>query len=300
MSCSAGRNDSALRIAEITCAVEPDLTSLLGRTLIIVAHPDDETACAALLRRAAHATVLFCTDGAPTPSHFWSRYGSRLEYAATRKREAMQALAIVGKTPPQFLQDPLSHEPFRDQQLYEAVARSCSSLLEQFENSHLDAIVAPAYEGGHPDHDTCSFLAHVLGARLSVPVWETPLYHRATSGELVHQRFLQPNGTETTLYLTSAEIEARRAMLTAYASQPDASDFVNSVVEVYRQQPAYDFSLPPHPGKTNYELWCWPMTSSMLCQAFQSCLDGLRSQPAPKAHSDVPAEQRMLMIADGT
>jgi LmbE family N-acetylglucosaminyl deacetylase len=300
MSRSAGSNCSVLRIAEITCAVAPDLTGLLGRTLILVAHPDDETACAGLLHRATHATVLFCTDGAPTQNHFWSRYSSRQQYAATRKTEAMRALAMVGKTPPQFLQDPQSHELFRDQQLYEAVARSYSSLLEKFEDSHLDAIVAPAYEGGHPDHDTCSFLAHLLGARLAVPVWETPLYHRTPNGELVHQRFLQPNGTEMTLHLTSAEIETRSAMLSAYVSQPDASEFVNAGVELYRQQPSYDFSLPPHPGKTNYELWCWPMTSSMLCKAFQSCLDGLQSQPAPKAHMDEPAKERMLMIADET
>jgi hypothetical protein len=89
-------------------------------------------------------------------------------------------------------------------------------------------------------------------------------------------------------------------MLSAYVSQPDASEFVNAGVELYRQQPSYDFSLPPHPGKTNYELWCWPMTSSMLCKAFQSCLDGLQSQPPPKAHMDEPVKERMPMIADET
>src|SRR3954464_14150939 len=42
------------------------LAPLLGRTLVIVAHPDDEAvACAALLQRMREAHVLFCTDGGP-------------------------------------------------------------------------------------------------------------------------------------------------------------------------------------------------------------------------------------------
>ena len=42
-----------------------------------------------------------------------------------------------------------------------------------------EAIATLAYEGGHPDHDSCSVLGARLGERLAVPVWETALYRRA-------------------------------------------------------------------------------------------------------------------------
>lgn len=271
MSCSAGTNAAALTIAEITCGFQAELQGLLGRTLVLVAHPDDETACAALLQRARGATVLFATDGAPQSDHFWGRYGSRSQYAEVRSREAKRALAAIGIHGPEFLQSVQSGECFNDQELFEHATRAFESLLHKAGQEHLDAIVAPAYEGGHPDHDTCSFLAYSLGGYLDVEVWEMPLYHRGQHRDLVHQQFLQPKGTEIIFRLTPSEREKRAEMLAAYTSQPDACDFVNSPVETYRPQPAYDFSRPPHGGKLNYEAWCWPMSGAQVCQAFQSC-----------------------------
>jgi N-acetylglucosamine malate deacetylase 2 len=285
MSCSAGTNAAVLTIPEKPSAIEP-LFQLLGRTLVLVAHPDDESACVALLQRARQATVLFCTDGAPASEYFWRRYGSRRAYAEIRSTEAKRSLAIVGKTDPEFLRHPQTHEGFRDQELYQDLASAFAALLDQTENWQLEAIVAPAYEGGHPDHDACCLLAHLLGIELAVPVWELPLYYRAQSGELVHQRFIQPNGTEISVSLTSDELEKRRAMFAAYSSQPDASKFVNSVVEVYRPQFPYYFALAPHVGKLNYEAWGWPMTGIVLCQAFQSCLQ-LARRPKHLPTSDI-------------
>ena len=50
------------------------LAPLLGRTLVIVAHPDDETiTCGGLLQRMRDPCVVFATDGAPEDAYFWSR-----------------------------------------------------------------------------------------------------------------------------------------------------------------------------------------------------------------------------------
>jgi hypothetical protein len=65
-----------LVIEQVRCELEPGLRQLLGRTLFVLAHPDDETACAALLQRTRNPVVLFCTDGAPASEYFWGRYGS--------------------------------------------------------------------------------------------------------------------------------------------------------------------------------------------------------------------------------
>ncbi|MFB3812617.1 MAG: hypothetical protein ACE14L_00785 [Terriglobales bacterium] len=53
----------------------------LGRTLVLVAHPDDETGgCGGLLQRLCDPVVVFSTDGAPQDPYFWRRHGSPQNY----------------------------------------------------------------------------------------------------------------------------------------------------------------------------------------------------------------------------
>src|SRR5207248_225254 len=55
-----------------------DLEPLLGRTLVLVAHQDDETiGCGALLQRMRDPLVVFGTDGAPRDQKFWHGLGTR-------------------------------------------------------------------------------------------------------------------------------------------------------------------------------------------------------------------------------
>src|SRR5215469_756365 len=73
------------------------LSPLLGRTLVVVPHPDDETiSCGGLLQHMREPVVVFATDGAPEDDFFWRRFGSREAYAAVREQEARVALAAVG------------------------------------------------------------------------------------------------------------------------------------------------------------------------------------------------------------
>jgi LmbE family N-acetylglucosaminyl deacetylase len=247
------------------------LSSLFGHVLVLVAHPDDETACATLLQRARDATVVFCTDGAPKSSFFWNSYGSAEQYAVVRSGEARRALEILGITSMYFLRDPATQRLFSDQELYRAVPEALTALTSAM-TTQLDAIVAPAYEGGHPDHDACSLLAYLVGCERNIPVWEMPLYHRSEGGELVHQQFLEPDGSEVTLCSTARELGRRAEMLAAYASQQDAPNFISASMELFRPQPTYDYCRPPHPGLLNYELWGWPMSATEVCGAFHACL----------------------------
>ena len=48
-----------------------------------------------------------------------------------------------------------------------------------------ETVIVPAYEGGHPDHDSCSFLGALLRRKLQSRVWEMPLYHRSPTGKLI-------------------------------------------------------------------------------------------------------------------
>src|SRR4051812_33973689 len=154
------------------------LAPLLGRTLVVVAHPDDEViGCGALMQRMQQCAVVFCTDGAPLDDFFWKRYGSREAYARVRQQEARAALDCISPTVESlFLAD--RNPALVDQQLFRFLPAAFESLSALVREQRPQAVLALAYEGGHPDHDSCCFLAAQLAKEHDIPAWEFPLYHR--------------------------------------------------------------------------------------------------------------------------
>ena len=244
------------------------LQPLLGRTLVIVAHPDDESiSCGGLLQRVLEPCVVFATDGAPEDDYFWRKYGSRERYAALREQEAHAALTVVDVTEIVFL----THEsgtPIIDQCLYRSLSPAFTALSNIVEKRRPECLLTLAYEGGHPDHDSVSFLSAQLGRVFSVPVWEAPLYHRDANGGGMYQRFVEENEEVITHNVSGKELEAKRRMLACYKSQFDALPSFTAELERFRPQAAYDYSRRPHSGKLNYELWNWSMTPESVCAAF--------------------------------
>ncbi|HYG97914.1 MAG TPA: PIG-L family deacetylase [Terriglobales bacterium] len=254
----------------------PDLAPLLGRTLVLVAHPDDETVgCGALLQRMREPIVVFATDGAPEDEFFWNKYGSRLRYARVREDEARRALATIGVSEVKFLgSQPLpSGEGICDQQLHEHLGDACVRLTTIIRRHRPEAILTLAYEGGHPDHDACGILGFSMGKHHGLPVWEFPLYHRNSRESLILQRFVIPDDSyEAVLEITPDELAQKTLMLQAYESQqPFLSEF-DLNLERFRPQPMYDYAQPPHAGKLNYEVWQWNATGSQVCASFKKFL----------------------------
>jgi LmbE family N-acetylglucosaminyl deacetylase len=252
-----------------------ELRPLLGRTLVIIAHPDDEAVgCGALLQRMREPLVLFCTDGAPRDRYFWDKFGSREAYAQTRRQEARSALSKVGVMQVEFL--PPAENPqqlFVDQDLFLYIPRALESIAEIVTHLRPEALLTLAYEGGHPDHDTCAFLTWWTARELVLPAWELPLYHRAGGNQIVFQQFIVPEGNEVLFDATQEEVERKRAMLASYVSQGDTITKFNPAIERFRPQAAYNFERPPHPGTLNYEAWQWPVTGAQVVQAFSCCID---------------------------
>jgi LmbE family N-acetylglucosaminyl deacetylase len=251
------------------------LRPLLGRTLVLVAHPDDEAVgCGALLQRMSDPIVVYATDGAPRSDYFWKSYGSREKYAAVRAGEAERALAAIGVLHFHSLcEDP----EVADQELYLDPWRAYDALAQLIEAEMPEAILSHAYEGGHPDHDVCSFLAAVAGSRFDLPVWEMPLYHRA-GGEVQRQAFIGADKQQVT-EISREELAGKRGMYEAYASQAAVLADFGAPVERFREMSQYDFARVPHAGVLNYEAWQWPIKGTELCRVFGEFLQH-KNKPA--------------------
>ena len=244
------------------------LAPLLGRTLVIVAHPDDEAVtCAALMQRMREPYVLFCTDAAPLDPYFWSRHGSRQAYSLLRQEEARRALGHVGAKVG-FLKT-RSGDLITDQQLFRQLPESIAALLEVVSRLRPDALLTLAYEGGHPDHDSCNFMTSLVARERSLPAWEMPVDHLFHSRQREFQMPAQPS---VLLHPTADEIARKRQALEEYASQGNFLVRFASVDESFRPLADYDYARPPHAGVLNYEAWQWSMTGTQVSAAFAAYL----------------------------
>lgn len=260
------------------------IDELLGRTLVLVAHPDDEViAFGALLQRMREPIVVFATNGSPEDPYFWEQYGSREAYAALRRKEALESMRVAGVKDVVFLSEIPGGKTFVDQELFCNLRFAYDMLVDLTERRMPHALLTLAYEGGHPDHDSCNFLAAQLAKRFSIPCWEAPLYHRLAEGGAAYQQFLGAPAEEVDIRPTAAEQQAKREMWRAYASQGDVLMHFRVDSEHLRPLPAYDYRQPPHPGKVNYEVWEWKMTAQDVCAAFAEFLDQQNAAEQPKS-----------------
>jgi LmbE family N-acetylglucosaminyl deacetylase len=163
-------------------------------------------------------------------------------------------------------------EQLVDQELFQHLRPAYKLLSELVRRRMVQALLTLAYEGGHPDHDSCSFLSAQLARRFNIPCWEAPLYHRLPEGGGVFQGFIGDPSTAIDINPTQAEQEAKRAMCMAYPSQGDFLNHFDVRKEHVRPQPPYDFARLPHEGKVNYEVWQWSMTAQQVCDAFAEFL----------------------------
>ncbi len=261
-------------------------TELTGRVLVLVAHADDESVgYGALLQQMREAVVVIATDGAPRDPYFWQRFGSRETYAALRRDEARRAMQVAGVLELVLLAEEDSR--LEDQRLFLNLAAAYELLEKLVERVKPEAIATLAYEGGHPDHDSCSLLAARLGDRFALPVWEAPLYHwehnrnpRAdgggdNAGALCLQQFVCNSGGEAVVEIGAGELERKRAMCAQYASQGDFLRTFDARRELVRPQVRYEYGRAPHQGETNYERWQWWMSAREVSAKFQEFLENM-------------------------
>jgi LmbE family N-acetylglucosaminyl deacetylase len=233
-------------------------------TLLVVAHPDDESVGAgAQLARLAELTLVLITDGAPRDLAFSEKAGcaTREDYAALRARELDLALRR-GDTQPARLslgivdQEAALHLPEIITRLEELIARTRPA-----------AILTHPYEGGHPDHDAAAFAVSVARTRSGVraAAFEMAYYNAHGDGTFL------PDGPADVVVPLSDEGRARKqAMLAAHRSQAHVLCRFPVDSERFRVAPTYDFTQPPHAGQLYYEKHGWGVSGARfreLCAA---------------------------------
>jgi LmbE family N-acetylglucosaminyl deacetylase len=234
-------------------------------TLVVAAHPDDETvgAGAQLARLRQAARVVHLTDGAPRDGTDARAAGfaTREAYAAARRAELLSALAEAGV--PATAAFCLGYP---DQEASLHLAEAARRLGREVVRQRARLVLAPAYEGGHPDHDAAAFaaatacaLARRSAPGLVVQLFEYPLYHAGPDGPW-QQGFLPGPGPELDIPLAPEQQAVKRRMLDCFASQRHVLERFPCDRERFRRAPARDFTRPPHEGRLQYEGFPWGMT----------------------------------------
>jgi N-acetylglucosamine malate deacetylase 2 len=197
--------------------------------------------------------VVFATDGAPPHYGFKHKFGSLKNYSNTRFQEATRALGQVPNCSFQRLTK-RDGSCFVDQHLFHDLERALDSLCTIARAFSPDALLCHAYEGGHIDHDTCSFIAMHCAAALSLRRFEFPLYWEDESGKSIVQQF-RPSGAALVEWaLTASEIACKEKMLGEYKSQPALASAFPLVTERIRAATYTDFTVP-HCQHYSYRSW---------------------------------------------
>ena len=220
------------------------------KTLLVVAHADDETIAASRLLGTcpADCVVLHATDSAPRNPKYFGRAGcaTREQYGELRQAELQAAMRIAGVSPEQCHTAPVADQ--------EAVmhVRLLAKLISGF--FPVDRVITHANEGGHPDHDATALAVALAAGCTGMEVWEFPAYH-AHNGLMVAGQFI-PNASNPaveTIQLNAQDSVRKKAMFSCFRSQQHLMDRFSLTQELLRRAPEYDFLTPPHAGVLYYE-----------------------------------------------
>src|SRR5262249_22882833 len=141
-------------------------------------------------------------------------------YAAVRRREAEDALSIIGVPANRVIA-----LGFDDQDASFRLADLTRRLQQVFAAECPAVVVTHAYEGGHPDHDATSFAVHAacrLAARAAAPapaLVEMSSYF-GRDGIRITASFVGPP-MALTINLDETSRDLKRRMLLTHASQKD-------------------------------------------------------------------------------
>ncbi len=183
-----------------------------------------------------------------------------------RQAESHRAMEILGVPRQNLLEMGLP-----DGHLLDCLGEVVRRLVDLMAVRRPASVFVPAFEGGHPDHDSLQLAAAAAISRVDWEVnrqpalFEFPLYHRSGGGIAVGD-FLPGGGAafKTALKLKDRLLKQRLARI--YRSQrlilypllalKGGPMMMNRRGEPYRLvPPGRDYTRPPHPGRLAYEFY---------------------------------------------
>jgi N-acetylglucosamine malate deacetylase 2 len=231
--------------------------------LIVAPHPDDETIGAGIWmarHRDIRITLLHITDGSPRePSDALAAgFASCKAYADERRRELDDAVSLIRIGPEQ-----LRRFSYVDKESHLHIPELIERMTALIRELQPTAVLSPAYEGGHPDHDTTAFAVAVARRHITQSFChlEYRLYHAGPNGAMVTDEFLpQPMNHVEVCPHTRDEQQLKRRMLACFRTQQHILREFSVKNEQFRPAPSYDFARPPHDGMLMYEQWGWAIS----------------------------------------
>jgi LmbE family N-acetylglucosaminyl deacetylase len=236
------------------------------RTVVLVAHPDDETVgIGGRLAELDPRAIVIATDGAPRDPWFWreARCADRNAYAALRRLELEDALRAGGVPDGR-----LRRWPFIDQEAARDLGPLTRAARRLFDELRPELVLTHPYEGGHPDHDAVAFAAHAAAGDMPAPrrplLVEMAFSHHAGGGA-AWGRFAGPAGQR--IALDAGQRARKEAMVACHASQARVLAACPLDAEYVRPAPTYDFTAPPATGAFLYDSFGWPVRGADFLRA---------------------------------
>ena len=284
MTVQAPPTISAAEWIERLCQDDEGLAPL-PPVAVVAAHPDDEAiGLGSRLPRLRNASFIHITDGSPADGHDAAQHGftARHDYAAARRQELLDALALAG------IDSRQTHcLNVVDQETSFRLASISRQLADRLAELKPEAVITQPYEGGHPDHDATAFCVHTACRLLarsgqSAPILlEMTAYHLGPNG-IEPFTFLPADAIKsTTVHLNPSQQAFKRRLLDCFPTQQQTLAYFPAEVERFRPAPDYDFARPPCAGMLFYEMHPWGMTGARFCELARRALQELRfSEPA--------------------
>lgn len=239
-------------------ALDVERLCVTARRIIVAApHPDDDVIGAAVLirralQRAQHVTIVFATTGVPIPTRLASQHlaahGTYEQYSERRAAETRSALAKYGDIN-------ICSLGFHSREVLHKMQKIESTLLGLITDAAGTVLLAPSFEGGHPDHDVLGCICDVVSRKSGVPCLEYLGYHWR-EGQMRCQEFWPRESSVWELQMTPEDTEFKKACLRCHASQwgtilhkfhPDR--------EAFRIRPYYNYQRSELGERLFYEVW---------------------------------------------
>ena len=175
----------------------------MKKALYLFAHPDDEIMVLPLLLRSGFENYLIYLTEGHDPKSVRS-----IELKDAVSTMVSSGISVTVKT---------TGIEIIDCKSYESLSYDLIELLSSIGKLNgVDELISFSYEGGHPDHDTCAILAHLVANRISIPLIQFSGY-RSTG---VYKFFRTMRPSEPSDKVSFQRIRACKIMIKLIFSYP--------------------------------------------------------------------------------